>query len=131
MLNGPLEGGFFKVQEVPDFVGIGYKDKGALTGPTTYPDRKGVIVTVAVNTLFGNLTPEDDYITLGGIKYQYNVAFFGPVDPVRTAVNAAEYSDETELTDPGTGHFMSVGFRDPKTIETDTISPTISFGMAP
>ena len=35
VLNGPLEGGFFKVKEVQDFVGIGYIDKGALPGPAT------------------------------------------------------------------------------------------------
>lgn len=133
VLNGPLEGGFFKVEEVQDYVGLGYTDAGALGSPVTFPNKMDITLGVANNPVFGNLTPDDDdYLTLGGISYQYNATYFGPVDEVRSKVDVTFYSDPDERANQGTGHFMSVKLGDDAAeIATDTISPTISFGMAP
>ena len=132
VLNGPLEGGFFKVDKVQDYLGIGYTNKGALTAPDTFPDKLDITLTVFNNPVFGNSTPDsDDYLTLGGIKYQYHATFYGPVNTLRSAVLATTYTDSAEIKNQGTGHFMSIELRDPVTHETDTISPTISFGTPP
>ena len=41
------------------------------------------------------------------------------------------YPDDDEEDKKGTGHFMSTQLGDPVSYETDTISPTISFGTVP
>ena len=134
VLNGPLEGGFFEVEKVQDYLGIGYKNAGALGNPASFPNKLDITLLVANNTAFGFVRPEaDNYLTLGGIKYQYNATFFGPVDTLRSAVTSffPRYTHEDELENIGTGHFMSIELGKPVTHMTDTISPTISFGRNP
>ena len=103
-------------------------------------------MTVAGNPVFAGELPDADegtgnlptvnYLTLGGIKYQYNAAFYGPEDASRTEVLESEYTKakfydlltQDEEDNNGTSHFISVEMADPETHETGTISPTISFG---
>ena len=147
VLNGPLAGGFFKVTEVQDYIGGGYADAGSLGLPESFPDKDEITMTVDHNPAFPGELPDADeetgpfskvnYLTLGGIKYQYNAAFYGPHDLANTLVIFSEYTEiskifhwmsQDEEDQKGTGHFMSVIMAEPKTYETDTISPTISFG---
>jgi len=146
VLNGPLAGGFFKVAEVQDHIGEGYTLSPWLETPDTFPDKFEITLTVADNPVFAGEMPDADegtgvspkvnYLTLGGIKYQYNAAFYGPEDASRTEVLESEYTKskffdlltQDEEDNKGTGHFMSVEMADPETYETDTISPIISCG---
>ena len=129
VLNGPLEGGFFKVTNVQDYVGIGYTNKGALGNPPDFLEKIGIKLTVEENAVFGMQKPKkENYLTLGGIKYEYNAAFYGPNSRIRKAVLDTNYTNDQENDkNKGTGHFFSVELEEPVSHETDTISPTISF----
>jgi len=140
VLNGTLKGGLFKVKKNEDFLGIGFNNNGALALPASFPDKKNIRLYVHKNDSpkfagkFPNaketsITKRPNYITLGGIKYLFNSAFYGAVDPVRSNAHTTNYTDEDENdSDKGSGHFLSVNLNsNPKEYLTDTIAPLIRF----